>query len=143
MLAISITKSICWTTAAGQCLLCGGVTKCPLLAGSTYSTSLPDSCRCVFWMAGLETEFHQALLGQKRTVGKQACTVSNLQDSGQSQRMPAISAKAGIEVVKAAPGQSMKVRRSPRKPCHSPSARQSSSSVRYAWPSRLPRLAHP
>lgn len=38
----------------------------PLLAGSTYSTSLPDSCRCVFWMAGLETEFHQALLGQMR-----------------------------------------------------------------------------
>lgn len=54
-----------------------------------------------------------------------------------------LSAKAGIEVVKAAPGQSMKARRSPQKPCHSPSVRQSSSSVRYAWPSRLPRLAHP
>ena len=41
----------------------------PLLADSTYSTSLPDSYRCVYWMAGLETESHQALPGHKRPVG--------------------------------------------------------------------------
>ena len=38
------------------------------MADSTYSTSLPDSYRCVYWMAGLETESHQALPGHKRSL---------------------------------------------------------------------------
>lgn len=51
----------------GEGLLTGGA-QFPLMADSTYSTTVPDRRRCDFWMAGLGAEPLPAVPGQERPI---------------------------------------------------------------------------